>query len=58
MKDANNSSGVRFEAIDRCWSVLADFDDVAVGIAQVATPFPAVVVGSLRKTAPLARQFL
>ena len=26
---------------------MADFDDVAVGIAHVATPFPAVVVARL-----------
>ena len=36
-----------FEALDRCGSILADFDDVAVGIAHVAMPFPAVVVERL-----------
>jgi hypothetical protein len=40
-------AGVGFEALDRGWSVLADFDDIAVGVAHVATPFPAVVVERL-----------
>jgi hypothetical protein len=40
---------VGFEALDRLRSVLADFDYVAVGIAHVATPFPAVVVERLGK---------
>ena len=38
---------VLFEVVERHLSVLADLDDVAVGIAHIATPFPTVVVERL-----------
>src|SRR3989442_15253726 len=44
---AGNSSGVLLEVVERHLSVLADLDEVAVGIAHVATPFPTVVVERL-----------
>jgi hypothetical protein len=44
---ADDLDGVGFEALDRRWGVLADFDEVAVRIAHVATPPPAVVVERL-----------
>src|SRR2546425_7206609 len=44
---AGNSSGVLLEVVERHPSILADLDEVAVGIAHVATPFPAVVVERL-----------
>ena len=34
---------------------LADLDQVAVGVAHVAADLPAVVLGRVRNTAPLAR---
>jgi hypothetical protein len=45
------------ESVEGDFSVLADLDEVAVGITHVAAPFPAVIVltnGSLRKSAPLS----
>jgi hypothetical protein len=39
-----NSAGIAFETVERHLSVLSDFDEIAVGITHVATPFPAVVV--------------
>jgi hypothetical protein len=41
---ACNSSGVLFEVVKRHLSILADLDEVAVGIAHVTTPFPTVIV--------------
>jgi len=41
------SPGEIFEGIDGGLGVLADFDDVAVGIADVATPFVAGIVERL-----------
>ena len=38
---------VLFEVVERHLSVLADLDEVAVGIAHVATPFPTVIVERL-----------
>jgi hypothetical protein len=32
------------EPVEGDFSVLADFDEVAVGVSHVATPFPAVIV--------------
>jgi hypothetical protein len=37
-------TGVVFETVEGHLSILADLDEVAVGIAHVATPFPAVIV--------------
>jgi hypothetical protein len=45
----DNSTGVLFEVLDRRRSVLADYDNVSIGIAHVTTPFPAVVVERLSK---------
>ena len=42
-----NSTHVAFKAVEDHLSVLADLDEVAVGIAHVATPFPAVIVQRL-----------
>jgi hypothetical protein len=39
-----NSTGLVFETVERHLSILADLDEVAVGITHVATPFPAVIV--------------
>ena len=39
-----NSTGVVFETVERHLSVLADLDEVAVGITHIATPFPTVIV--------------
>jgi hypothetical protein len=39
-----NSSGMIFETVERHLSILADLDEVAVGVTHVATPFPAVIV--------------
>jgi len=44
-----NSTGMVFETVERHLSILADLDEVAVGITHVATPFPAVIVQRLRK---------
>ena len=42
-----DSMSVLFEVVERHLSVLADLDEVAVGIAHVATPFPTVIVERL-----------
>jgi hypothetical protein len=42
-----NSTEVAFKTVEGHLSVLADLDEVAVGIAHVATPFPAVIVQRL-----------
>ena len=39
-----NSTGVAFEAVERHLGILADLDEIAVGITRVAAPFPAVIV--------------
>ena len=39
-----NSTGVVFETVEGHLSILADLDEVAVGITHVATPFPAMIV--------------
>jgi len=39
-----NSTGTVFETVERHLGILADLDEVAVGITHVATPFPAVIV--------------
>ena len=39
-----NSTGVVFETVEGHLSILADLDEVAVGITHLATPFPAVIV--------------
>jgi len=44
VKLLGNSTGVVFETVERHLSILADLDEVAVGITHVATPFPAVIV--------------
>src|SRR6516164_5101113 len=38
------SGGVLFEVVERHLSILAHFDEVAIGIAHVATPLHAVIV--------------
>jgi len=55
-KVPGNSTGVVFETVERYLSILADLDEVAVGITLIATPFPTVIVsnGSVRKNAPLS----
>jgi hypothetical protein len=45
------SAGEFFEGVDGGLRVLADFDDVAVGIAHVAMPFVAVIVERLGEEA-------
>ena len=42
-----DSTSVLFEVVECHLSVLADLDEVAVGIAHVAAPFPTVVVERL-----------
>jgi hypothetical protein len=42
-----NSTGVLFEVVKRKLGILANLDQIAVWIAHVATPFPAVVVERL-----------
>jgi hypothetical protein len=42
-----DSTHVAFEAVEGHLSILADLDEVAVGIAHVTTPFPAVIVQRL-----------
>ena len=44
VKSLGNLSGVVFETVEGHLSILADLDEVAVGITHVAAPFPAVVV--------------
>src|SRR6267143_6695529 len=39
-----NSTGVFFETVERHLSILADLDEIAVGITQIATQFPTVIV--------------
>src|SRR6267378_5499592 len=39
-----NSTGIVFETVERHLSILADLDEVAVGIPHIATPFPTVIV--------------
>ena len=46
---AGNPGGVLFEVFERYLRILADLEDIAVGIAHVATPFPAVIVQRLSK---------
>jgi len=40
-------TGVVFETVEGHLSILADLDEVAVGITHVASPFPAVIVSRL-----------
>jgi hypothetical protein len=48
-----------FETIESHLSILADLDEVAVGITHVAAPFSAVIVHRLgKKNAPLSRHCL
>ena len=42
VKLPGNLSGVVFETVEGHLSILADLDEVAVGITHVAAPFPAV----------------
>jgi hypothetical protein len=44
-----NSTGVALETVERHLPILADLDEVAVGITHGATPFPAVIVHRLGK---------
>jgi hypothetical protein len=44
VKLRGNSTGGGFETVERHLSILADLDQIAVGITHVATPFPAVIV--------------
>ena len=44
VKLLGNSTGIVFETVERHLSILADLDEVAVGITHVAAPFPAVIV--------------
>jgi hypothetical protein len=44
VKLLGNSTGIVFETVERHLSILADLDEVAVGITHVATPFPAAIV--------------
>jgi len=39
-----NSTGVVLEVVERQLSILADLDEIAVGITHIATPFPTVIV--------------
>ena len=39
-----NSTGVFFETVERHLSILADLDEVAVGITHIATQFQTVIV--------------
>lgn len=43
-KMPGNLTGFVFETVEGHLSILADLDDVAVGITHVAAPFPAVIV--------------
>jgi len=43
------------EPVEGDFSILADLDDVAVGITHVAAPFPAVIVLMARKLFTLFR---
>jgi hypothetical protein len=45
--DAYNSGGVRREVVQRWLLILADLDEVAVGIAHVTAPFPTVIAERL-----------
>jgi hypothetical protein len=49
VKLPGNSAGIVFETVDRHRSILADLDEVAVGITHVATPFPVVILQRLGK---------
>jgi hypothetical protein len=49
LKLLGNSTDIVFETVERHLSILADLDEVAVGITHVATPFPAVIVQRLGK---------
>src|SRR6516164_9023976 len=42
-------SAVAFESVEGHLCILADLDEVAVGITHVAAPFPAVIVERLSK---------
>jgi hypothetical protein len=44
-----NSTGVALETVERHLRILADLDEVAVGITHAAMPFPAVMVQLLGK---------
>jgi hypothetical protein len=44
VKLLGNSTGGVFETVERHLSILADLDEIAVGITHIATPFPAVIV--------------
>jgi hypothetical protein len=44
-----NLSAVLFEMVEGHLTILADLDEVAVGIAHVTTPFPPVIVQRLGK---------
>jgi hypothetical protein len=44
VKLLGNSTGIVFETVERHLSILADLNEVAVGITHVATPFPAAIV--------------
>ena len=39
-----NLTGIVLEAVEGDLSILADLDEIAVGITHVAAPFPAVIV--------------
>jgi hypothetical protein len=47
VKLLGNSTGIVFETVERHLSILAAFDEIAVGITHVATLFPAVIVQRL-----------
>jgi len=44
VKLRGNFTGVVFETFEGDFSILADLDEVAVGITHVTAPFPAVIV--------------
>jgi hypothetical protein len=43
LKLLRNSTGIAFETVERRLRILADLDEVAVGITHVATPLAAVI---------------
>ena len=49
VKLPGSSAGAAFEMVEAHLGVLADLDEVAIGITHVASPLPAVIVQRLGK---------
>ena len=49
MRLLRSPTGIGFETVERHFCILADSDEVPIGITHVATPFPAVIVQRLGK---------